>query len=75
MEEIDRVLSQPLTKDFGQEAKNMACKLYSQWLIAAKEKDDEEHGTYFCDILMRNRDFKIKVLAMGCQTLINKGEI
>lgn len=50
----------------------MAIKLYTAKLLEAKEKDAKENDTFFQDILTKNREYKINLLAKCYQTLLNK---
>lgn len=43
-------------------------KLYGDELALAAKKDAEEGGTFFCDILMKNKEFKINLLAKCYET-------
>lgn len=60
------------TENPGPEARRLATKLYADELMAAKKKDAEENGTYFQDILTKNREFKINLLAKCYQTILNE---
>lgn len=72
MDEWDRVLSHKPTENPSPEARRLATKLYADELMAAKKKDAEENGTYFQDILMKNREFKINLIAKCYQTILNE---
>lgn len=54
------------------EARRLAAKLYADELVKAREKDTEENGTFFQDILTKNREFKINLLAKCYQTILNE---
>lgn len=54
------------------EARQLATKLYADKLVEAKKKDAEENGTFFQDVLMKNREFKINLLAKCYQTILNE---
>lgn len=60
------------TENPSPEARRLAAKLYADELVAAKKKDAEENGTYFQDILTKNREFKINLLAKCYQTILNE---
>lgn len=68
MDEWDRVLSLKPTDNPSEEARRLATKLYADELALAARKDAEEHGTFFCDILMKNKEFKINLLAKCYET-------
>ena len=75
MDEWDRVLSNKPTDNPTPEARRLAAKLYAEELLLAKQRDAEENGTYFQDILTANREFKINLLAKCYQTIIDEGKI
>lgn len=68
MDEWDRVLSLKPTNNPSEEAFQLARKLYADELALAAKKDAEEGDTFFCDILMKNRNFKIELLAKCYET-------
>lgn len=72
MDEWDRVLSYKPTENPSPEARRLATKLYADELMAAKKKDAEENGTFFQDILTKNREFKINLIAKCYQTVLNE---
>ena len=72
MDEWDRVLSEKPTENPTQEARQLAAKLYADKLVEARKKDAEENGTFFQDILAKNREFKINLLAKCYQTILDK---
>ncbi len=74
MDEWDRVLSEKPTENPGPEARRLATKLYADKLMEAKQKDAEENGTFFQDILTKNREFKINLLAKCYQTILDKNK-
>lgn len=74
-DEFERVLSSPRADNPGEEARGLATKLYSQMLILARHKDDEENGTYFQDMFMRNIPHRINLIAEHYQALINSGDV
>ena len=72
MDEWDRVVNTKPTENPGPEARRLANKLYADELVKARKKDAEENGTFFQDILTKNRDFKINLLAKCYQTILNE---
>ena len=65
-------MSEKPTENPTQEARQLATKLYADKLVEARKKDAEENGTFFQDILTKNREFKINLLAKCYQTLLDK---
>ena len=72
MDEWDRVVGEKPTENPSPEARRLAAKLYADELVKARAKDAEENGTFFQDILMKNREFKINLLAKCYQTILDK---
>ena len=68
MDEWDRICSLKPTDNPSEEARQLAMKLYADELALAAKKDAEEGGTFFCDILMKNKEFKINLLAKCYET-------
>lgn len=75
VDECERVLSVSASEDAGPDAISLANKLYTQLMLMAREKDEEENGTYFQDIYMRNIPHKVNMIARHYQTLINNGDL
>lgn len=75
VDECERVLSVPASEDAGPDAVSLANKLYTQLMLMAREKDEEENGTYFQDIYMRNIPHRVNMIARHYQTLINNGDL
>jgi hypothetical protein len=75
VDECERVLSVSATEDAGPDAVSLANKLYTQLMLMAREKDEEENGTYFQDIYMRNIPHRVNMIARHYQTLINNGDL
>lgn len=74
VDEYDRVLSVSASEDAGPDAVSLANKLYTQLMLMAREKD-EENGTFFQDIYMRNIPLRVNMIARHYQTLINNGDL
>ena len=74
-DECERVLSVSASEDAGPDAVSLANKLYTQLMLMAREKDEEENGTYFQDIYMRNISHRVNMIARHYQTLINNGDL
>lgn len=73
MDEWGRICSLKPTDNPSEEARRLAMNLYADELALAAKKDAEEGGTFFCDILMKNKEFKINLLAKCYETdLMNK---
>lgn len=75
VDECERVLSVSASDDAGPDAVSLANKLYTQLMLMAREKDEEENGTYFQDIYMRNIPHRVNMIARHYQTLINNGDL
>lgn len=82
VDECERVLSVSASEDAGPDAISLANKLYTQLMLMAREKDEEENGTYeeengtyFQDIYMRNIPHRVNMIARHYQTLINNGDL
>lgn len=75
VDECERVLGVPATEDAGPDAVSLANKLYTQLMLMAREKDEEENGTYFQDIYMRNIPHRVNMIARHYQTLIDNGDL
>jgi len=75
VDECERVLSVSASEDAGPDAVSLANKLYTQLMLMAREKDEEENGTYFQDIYMRNIPHRVNMIARHYQTLINNGDL
>lgn len=75
VDECERVLSVSASEDAGPDAVSLANKLYTQLMLMAREKDEEENGTYFQDIYMRNISHRVNMIARHYQTLINNGDL
>ena len=75
VEECERVLSVSASEDAGPDAVSLANKLYTQMMLMAREKDEEENGTFFQDIYMRNIPQRVNMIARHYQTLINNGDL
>lgn len=75
VDECERVLSVSASEDAGPDAVSLANKLYTQLMLMAREKDEEENGTYFQDIYMRNIPHRVNMIARHYQTLIDNGDL
>lgn len=75
VDEYDRVLSVSASEDAGPDAVSLANKLYTQLMLMAREKDEDENVTYFQDIYMRNIPLRVNMIARHYQTLINNGDL
>lgn len=75
VDECERVLSVSASEDAGPDAISLANKLYTQLMLMARDKDEEENGTYFQDIYMRNIPHRVNMIARHYQTLINNGDL
>lgn len=75
VDECERVLSVSASEDAGPDAVSLANKLYTQLMLMAREKDEEENWTYFQDIYMRNIPHRVNMIARHYQTLINNGDL
>ena len=75
VDEYERVLSVSASEDAGTDAVSLANKLYTQMMLMAREKDEEENGTFFQDIYMRNIPQRVNMIARHYQTLINNGDL
>lgn len=75
VDECERVLSVSASEDAGPDAISLANKLYTQLMLMAREKDEEENGTYFQDIYMRNIPHRVNMIARHYQTLIDNGDL
>ena len=75
VDEYDRVLSVSASEDAGSDAVSLANKLYTQLMLMAREKDEDENVTYFQDIYMRNIPLRVNMIARHYQTLINNGDL
>lgn len=75
VDEYDRVLSVSASDGAGPDAVSLANKLYTQMMLMAREKDEDENGTFFQDIYMRNIPQRVNMIARHYQTLINNGDL
>lgn len=75
VDEYDRVLSVSASDDAGPDAVSLANKLYTQLMLMAREKDEDENVTYSQDIYMRNIPLRVNMIARHYQTLINDGDL
>lgn len=75
VDEYDRVLSVSASEDAGPDAVSLANKLYTQMMLMAREKDEDENGAFFQDIYMRNIPLRVNMIARHYQTLINNGDL
>ena len=75
VDEYDRVLSVSASEDAGPDAVSLANKLYTQMMLMAREKDEDENWTFFQDIYMRNIPLRVNMIARHYQTLINNGDL
>ena len=75
VDEYDRVLSVSASEDAGPDAVSLANKLYTQLMLMAREKDEDENVTFFQDIYMRNIPLRVNMIARHYQTLINNGDL
>ena len=75
VDECERVLIVSASEDAGPDAVSLANKLYTQMMIMAREKDEDENGTFFQDIYMRNIPQRVNMIARHYQTLINNGDL
>lgn len=75
VDECERVLSVSASDGAGPDAVSLANKLYTQMMLMAREKDEEENGTFFQDIYMRNIPQRVNMIARHYQTLINNGDL
>ena len=75
VDEYERVCAASRTENPGDEAKRFAHNLYTQLLLMARERDEEENGTYFQDIYMRNIPHRVSMIAEHYQTLIDNGDL
>lgn len=75
VDECERVFGVSASEDAGPDAVSLANKLYTQLMLMAREKDEEENGTYFQDIYMRNIPHRVNMIARHYQTLINNGDL
>lgn len=75
VDECERVLSVSASEDAGPDAVSLANKLYTQLMLMAREKDEEENGTFFQDIYMRNIPHRVNMIARHYQTLINNRDL
>ena len=75
VDEYDRVLSVSASEDAGPDAVSLANKLYTQLMLMAREKDEDENVTYSQDIYMRNIPQRVNMIARHYQTLINNGDL
>ena len=75
VDECLRVLSVSASDGAGPDAVSLANKLYTQMMLMAREKDEEENGTFFQDIYMRNIPQRVNMVARHYQTLINNGDL
>lgn len=75
VDEYDRVLSVSASEDAGPDAVSLANKLYTQMMLMAREKDEDENETFFQDIYMRNIPLRVNMIARHYQTLINNGDL
>ena len=75
VDECERVLSVSASDGAGPDAVSLANKLYTQMMLMAREKDEDENGTCFQDIYMRNIPQRVNMIARHYQTLINNGDL
>ena len=75
VDEYERVLSVSASDSAGPDAVSLANKLYTQMMLMAREKDEDENGTFFQDIYMRNIPQRVNMIARHYQTLINNGDL
>ena len=75
VDEYDRVLSVSASDSAGPDAVSLANKLYTQMMLMAREKDEDENGTFFQDIYIRNIPQRVNMIARHYQTLINNGDL
>ena len=75
VDECERVLGASASEDAGPDAVSLANRLYTQLMLMAREKDEEENGTYFQDIYMRNIPHRVNMIARYYQTLIDNGDL
>ena len=75
VDECLRVLSVSASDGAGPDAVSLANKLYTQMMLMAREKDEDEKGTFFQDIYMRNIPQRVNMIARHYQTLINNGDL
>ena len=75
VDEYDRVLSVSASEDAGPDAVSLANKLYTQLMLMAREKDEDENVTYSQDIYMCNIPLRVNMIARHYQTLINNGDL
>ena len=75
VDECVRVLSVSASDGAGPDAVSLANKLYTQMMLMAREKDEDENGTFFQDIYMRNIPQRVNMIARHYQTLINNGDL
>lgn len=75
IDEYERVCEAPRTKNPGEAARSLASSLYTELLLLARDRDEEENGTYFQDIYMRNVPHRVNMIAEHYQTLIDNGEL
>ena len=75
VDECERVLSVSASDGAGPDAVSLANKLYTQMMLMAREKDEDENGTFFQDIYMRNIPQRVNMIARHYQTLINNGDL
>ena len=75
VDECLRVLSVSASDGAGPDAVSLANKLYTQMMLMAREKDEDENGTFFQDIYMRNIPQRVNMIARHYQTLINNGDL
>ena len=75
VDECERVLRVSASEDAGPDAVSLANKLYTQMMLMAREKDEDENGTFFQDIYMRNIPQRVNMIARHYQTLINNGDL
>ena len=75
VDEYNRVLSVSASEEAGPDAVSLANKLYTQMMLMAREKDEDENGTFFQDIYMRNIPQRVNMIARHYQTLINNGDL
>lgn len=75
MDELDTVLSYGTTDNPGERAFTLARGLYGRLMLACRNKDEEEDGTYFTDICMGHTTMFVNVIAKCYQTMIDKGDV
>ena len=75
VDECERVLRVSASDGAGPDAVSLANKLYTQMMLMAREKDEDENGTFFQDIYMRNIPQRVNMIARHYQTLINNGDL